>query len=118
MRSYILRSQRTFAKQVAKEIVLEQARAEETLADLEELPVPQTTSVWRSFAMVASVVGLAVMGFLAIQFKAERDSSLERLQAMESSVISANAGELSGLEAALDNSVHEANRVSQAALSA
>lgn len=58
LRSDILRSRRTFAKQVAKDIVLEQARAEERLN-----PVQVSGSRFGNVLSAVMIVLIAVLGF-------------------------------------------------------
>ncbi|MEM7000116.1 MAG: response regulator [Pseudomonadota bacterium] len=76
LRSDILRSQRSFAKEVAREIVLEQARAEESLAEEVDEPASSNVSGFITGALVAAVL---VLGFLTWQFKSDRDQMADRL---------------------------------------
>ena len=88
LRSDILRSQRSFAKQVAKEIVLEQARLEESMGELHPTPSEAPAMpgpAWKSLALAASFIGFMVCAFLALQFKGERDSGLAELASLQSS---------------------------------
>lgn len=75
LRSDILRSQRTFAKQVAKEIVLEQARAEEH----DDPHVDRGRSRLGSVFSAMVIVVMAVLVFLTWQFKSQRDVALAEL---------------------------------------
>lgn len=79
LRSDILRSQRTFAKEVAKEIVLEQARAEERIQEVDEEPASQGLRGLTIFVTVVAVVGL----FFAYQFKVQRDEAFSALKDLE-----------------------------------
>lgn len=99
LRSDILRSQRGFAKQVAREIVLEQARVEEALADFEapEASDAGGRSAWRSLAIAAAVVGITVAGFLGVQFKGERDAALQSLADVEARLSNENQAQLASL---------------------
>ncbi|MFT7651301.1 MAG: CheY-like chemotaxis protein [Limisphaerales bacterium] len=92
LRSDILRSQRTFAKQVAKEIVLEQARAEERLN-----PVQVSGSRFGNVLSAVMIVLIAVLGFLSWQFKDQRDSAITQLQRSSqthSATLDAEVGDL------------------------
>lgn len=76
LRSDILRSQRTFARQVAKEIVMEQARNEELLAEQPESEAGRVNRLLSFSLMVVAVVGM----FFAYQFKGQRDDAYSALQ--------------------------------------
>ena len=92
LRSDILRSQRTFAKQVAKEIVLEQARAEERLN-----LVQASGSRFGNVLLAVMIVLIAVLGFLGWQFKEQRDSAIAQLQSSSqthSATLDAEVGDL------------------------
>ena len=84
LRSDILRSQRTFAKEVAKEIVLEQARAEERLQDEAERVEPREFQGqgYRSLTLVVTVVAVVAL-FFAYQFKVQRDDALSAMKVLE-----------------------------------
>ncbi|NKB98518.1 MAG: response regulator [Pseudomonadales bacterium] len=97
LRSDILRSQRTFAKEVAKEIVLEQARAEELIADQADEP-SRTSNRTFSFALMAFCV---VAFFFAYQFKVQRDEVIDALQTMEVEQAAYVETEVAALEQAL-----------------
>ena len=114
LRSDILRSQRTFAKEVAKEIVLEQARAED-LAAMEEEERVATGIKWAS---VAAVIGVVVLGLLVWQFKAERDQLATQLAQLEQSRNQqAEASEID-FESALAMSADETSTLRRSALAA
>jgi len=74
LRSDILRSQRSFAKEVAKEIVREQERNNTDADD----DVPRQITL-RRVVIGVSLILVVVSGFLALQFKAQRDGALNRL---------------------------------------
>ena len=98
LRSDILRSQRTFAKQVAKEIVLEQARAEEMLADRSDGTQSSNTRAVGFALMVIAVVGL----FFAYQFKVQRDEAYLALEAKDREQADFLATDVAALETALE----------------
>ncbi|MDG2278359.1 MAG: response regulator [Pseudomonadales bacterium] len=79
LRSDILRSQRTFAKEVAKEIVMEMARAEEVIADEAHEPARATSRIFSFALMALSVVAV----FFAYQFKVQRDEAVNALETVE-----------------------------------
>jgi CheY-like chemotaxis protein len=83
LRADILRSQRSFAKEVAHEVLKEQALTadEESLAVAEEPQnQPSSSNLWLRAILF---VGLIVAGFLAFQFKAQRDAALLQLSEVQ-----------------------------------
>lgn len=96
LRSDILRSQRSFAKQVAKEIVLEQARAEELLG----LDEPVEDRRGGNTALIGILlVTVMVLAGIAWNFKQERDESvahLERTLADQGATMDAEVSSLRG----------------------
>ena len=87
LRSDILRSQRAFAKDVAREVIREQHERELRLAEQEadELAAqatqiaPAANSKNLRFTAAAAMVLVVVTGFLAWQFKEQRDLAVEQL---------------------------------------
>jgi CheY-like chemotaxis protein len=79
LRADILRSQRSFAKEVAHEVLKERAlTADEDNSEVEEEPQNQPSSS-RLWLRAILFVGLIIAGFLAFQFKAQRDAALLQL---------------------------------------
>ena len=111
LRSDILRSQRSFAKQVAKEIVLEQARAEEAIG----VERPQQSRITNYFSGLAIVL-LAVATFLAWQFKSERDIALQAMAASDTSANVRLNTELADLQSAVELTESSLDRVRAQAL--
>jgi CheY-like chemotaxis protein len=92
LRADILRSQTSFAREVARELLREQAMSPTTVDDepnddpfeAQDPVLSAETSSKRSTAWAAVlVVGLVVSGFLAWQFKYERDAALSQLVSYE-----------------------------------
>lgn len=98
LRSDILRSQRTFARQVAKEFVMEQARNEEMLAEQSEQAVGGGSRLLSFSLMVVAVVGL----FFAYQFKGQRDDAYIALQDKDRAQADFMATEVAALQGAID----------------
>ena len=126
LRADILRSQVSFARDVAHEVLKEQAMAAgtesergddpgqvrtETLVEHGPLPMQGTLleqgaapSARRSPALAAVlVVGLVVSGFLAWQFKYERDAALSQLTSDEAARSTATDNRVSHLTSELDS---------------
>jgi len=87
LRSDILRSHKSFAREVAREILKDQAYAEaEAETDVEEAdPVvaDRSTTGGQRLLLLCMVMLMGVASFLAFQFKIERDAVLEDLVALE-----------------------------------
>ncbi|MEM9620554.1 MAG: response regulator [Pseudomonadota bacterium] len=93
LRSDILRSQRAFAKDVAREVLrehyareaaIEAEDAQEVAAQVAQLPSPRSLSVHRLITGCA-LVGLVVALFLGWQFKQQRDAAHLQLAGIEAS---------------------------------
>ena len=111
LRADILRSQSTFARQVAREILKEQAISPVLEADHELAEEPPQNVAGRTTAPASRrhsawaavlVVGVVVSGFLAWQFKYERDTALSQLVAFESARSVSTDNQVSRLNAELD----------------
>jgi CheY-like chemotaxis protein len=105
LRADILRSQRSFAKEVVHELLKEQAlqKAEE-LSDEDEVPEPATKlSGW--WLRAALFVALVVACFLAFQFKLQRDGAVAQLAQAEAAKVDLAAASRAALQA--DNSAAE-----------
>ncbi len=94
LRSDILRSQKTFAREVAHEILKEQAFDTDALDAIEDPMEPKATKGARSWLVVAAFVVAFVCAFLAWQFKNQRDIAYRELVAAETSSAQADASEL------------------------
>ena len=116
LRSDILRSQRSFAKEVAKEIVLEQARAEERLEDL-PTEEPSPSPGLRGLTILVTVV--AVVGlFFAYQFKVQRDDALAAMSDLEAQHNDFVETDVAAMEDALERMGDSDRTTRQEALSA
>jgi len=100
LRSDILRSQKTLARQVAHEILKEQALTPDSQVQTSGTQ-PAGRSQGRSWLVVAAVVAAFVCAFLAWQFKNQRDMAYRELVAVETSRTQSDSTELSELRAAL-----------------
>ncbi len=93
LRSDILRSHRTFAKEVAKEISRDRDRTEESNG-------PVSTGMSSIYKVGVGVVFVAalVFGFLALQFKGQRDTVMHAFAANQSDHAEVLNNELGGLQ--------------------
>lgn len=116
LRSDILRSQKTLARQVAQEILKEQALSPEQ-TDSQANPAP-TNSRGRglSWLAVGALVAAFVCAFLAWQFKNQRDVAYRELVAVETSRSLHDAAELSELRSELDGAQTSSAELITAAL--
>ncbi len=101
LRSDILRQQKAFAKEVAREVLKEHLNMQ-----ARELPEPETEPPEPAprrphLATAALVVIATVAAFFALQFKSQRDIALEQLVAAETSRAEALASETATLQARL-----------------
>lgn len=97
LRADILRSQRSFAKEVAHELLKEQAlTAEDENHDIETEPQKQApgASLWLRAVLF---VGLIVAAFLAFQFKVQRDTALTQLTEVQNQQADRSLTDLAGL---------------------
>ena len=84
LRSDILRTQKAFAKEVAREVLKEHLALEESEVALTEEPVAERRpSAQRPWLAAAAAIVIAVSSFLAWQFKVERDEALASLRMVE-----------------------------------
>ncbi len=113
LRSDILRSQRTFAKQVAKEIVLEQARAEEQFFEHETKP-----ERFGNFFSIVLIGALILSLFMAWQFKQQRDGAVRELAQLSSSQAADHDIAVSDLQLAVELTEDSLNQVRDAAFAA
>lgn len=100
LRSDILRSQKAFAREVAREILKEQALDPQYAQDeleAESLPARSGNFGWISVLVVFAVVA----GFLAWQFKNERDTAYAQLVAAESARVETSQTQIARLQDAL-----------------
>jgi CheY-like chemotaxis protein len=115
LRSDILRSQKSFARDVAREILKEQAL--QSQPDVVEDETASRTGSgqgawWMSIVFVAAVV----CGFLAWQFKSERDVAYQQLVNLEAQRSIAGQTQIADLEDALGGAEARSARVMEAAL--
>ncbi|XOV82327.1 MAG: response regulator [bacterium] len=87
LRADILRSQRSFAKEVAHELLKEQAlqHADETADVAEDVQPTNSGGGW--WLRATLLVGLLVACFLAFQFKMQRDSAVAQLALAEAAQV-------------------------------
>jgi len=119
LRSDILRSQKSLAKQVAHEILKEQALAPDVDGAVDEGgPAHAPTRSWfaRPLAAVVVVVAALVGTFLAWQFKSERDAAYRQLVALETGRANAEESAVSELEGELASASAQSGAMLDAAL--
>ena len=99
LRSDILRSQNSFAKEVAREVIKDhlQIAERETETAAGELRLAAPTRLRRVTGMLALAL-VVVSGFFAWQFKSERDDALARAQTVEASLSAQMGGELETMQ--------------------
>ncbi len=120
LRSDILRQQKVFAKEVAHEVLKEHITMEARElpdAELDADPAQQAPRTSR-LALAALVVFASVTGFLAWQFKTERDAAIAQLVAVESARADEMARETATLTAQLEAAQNAGEALSEQALAA
>ncbi len=116
LRSDILRSQKTLARQVAHEILKEQALAPEDADAQANASNPAKGGQSRSWLAVAGFVAAFVCAFLAFQFKHQRDVAYRELVAVETSRAQSDTAEVNELKEALGGAQSSSAEVVSAAL--
>ena len=116
LRSDILRSQKTFAREVAHEILKEQAFDPDALDVAQETLQPKSGRRTRSWIVVVAFVTAFVCAFLAWQFKTQRDAAYRELVAVETSGEQVDSSELEELRGAVSVAHEASTQVLDAAL--
>ncbi len=101
LRSDILRQQKVFAKEVAREVLKEHLSMQARELPEPEAEVPEPAPRRPHLATAALVVVATVAGFFALQFKSQRDAALEQLVAAEVNRAEVLASETATLQARL-----------------